>query len=123
LSELDKKVAEMLHPEIQKTKRIIGRLEPNFIDDNGRGLVQSVDLGCGRRKESQNEFDYMAKDARSKMGMMTSPARSARLGTTDVDPGDLMSQASGLRWVQMGAFCYNKFIIWDICPIHKQNTL
>jgi hypothetical protein len=39
----------------------------------------------------------MAKNARSKMGMMTSPARSARLGATEVDPGDLMSQASGYR--------------------------
>jgi hypothetical protein len=31
------------------------------------------------------------------MGMMTSPARSARIGATDVNPGDLMSQASGYR--------------------------
>jgi hypothetical protein len=28
-----------------------------------------------------------------------------------------------LKRVQMAVFCYNKFITWDICPIHKQNTL
>jgi hypothetical protein len=69
LSELDKKAVDMLHPEIQKARRIVNQLEPNFIHDSkmnpsvGLGLVQSDDLGYGRRKESQKEFDYMAKGA------------------------------------------------------------
>jgi hypothetical protein len=75
LSEFDKKAAEMLHPEIQKAKRIIGRLDPNFTIGNGNGLGTSglgyQSLQGGRRQESygqackkQNGYDDLSSPVR-----------------------------------------------------------
>jgi hypothetical protein len=65
LSELDKKAAEMLHPEIQKAKRIIGRLDPNFtIGSDNKSGATGHPIQWGKRQESQSEFDLLAKHAR-----------------------------------------------------------
>jgi hypothetical protein len=94
LTELDRKASEMLSPEIQKAKRLIGRLDPDFA--KAQTNVPPNQWLEDKRQQNQSQFDLLAEQARAKY-LMTSPARSARIGAKGVDPNNLMSQAAGYR--------------------------